>query len=124
MKLSDFAELAANNKENIPAIIKMMAEAMENTDQRLGSIENAIRDLAGKVGSANTQLAETVGSVATLKKDNTKLKEEVAILSVWTGDKAVTKTVANIQQDDMILVTEAKTKPKNDGLVPSERNKQ
>lgn len=124
MKLSDFAELAASDSKNIPTIIKMMAEAMENTNSRLSNIESAIRDLAGKVGNQGTTLSEIVGSVATLKKDNTQMKEDVAILNVWTGDKT-TATVAQVQQDDMILVTESKKqKPKNDGMLPSKRNKQ
>jgi len=113
MKMSDIAALATNGKdsrENTSIVIGMMAESLENTDNRLNNIENAIRDLAGKVGAQGTQLAEVVGSVATLKKDNTTLKEDVAILKSWDNN---VESVPNKQPK----------KTKNDGKLPSERNK-
>ena len=109
MKMSDIAALATNGKdsrENTSIVIGMMAESLENTDNRLNNIENAIRDLAGKVGNQGAQLNETVATVATLKKDNTQLKEDVAILKSWDNNS------------EPIPPTK---KTKNDGKLPSAR---
>jgi hypothetical protein len=116
MKLSEMAELAASDSKNVPKIIKMMAESMENTDTRLQSIENAIRELAPKIGNMNTQVLETVNNISQLKKQIATTKDDTAVLKTWLNETTM-ESVAKIDaNNDMVLV-----KKKNDGMLPNDR---
>jgi hypothetical protein len=112
MKLSKMAELAAKNEEALPEVIGMMCEALENTDNRLETIENAIRELAPKISTHSAQLAEMVN----LKKQVKDANEEIKILKVWLDDKTMAKVSEVDANNDMVIV-----RKKNDGLLPNDR---
>ncbi|MBC8427300.1 MAG: hypothetical protein H8D97_00265 [Proteobacteria bacterium] len=119
MKMSDFAELAASDNKNIPTIIKMLAESMENTDSRLQNIENAIRELAPKIGTMTTQLTDTVANSNRLKKQIAESREDTAVLKTWLNDMSMAKVAEIDSNSDMVLV-----KKKNDGMLPNDRKSQ
>lgn len=109
-------ELAASDSKNVPLIIKMMAESMENTDNRLQSIENAIRELAPKLGNTNTKLSETIATVSQLKNQIAENTENNAILKTWLNDMTMESVASIDANSDKVLV-----KKKNDGMLPADR---
>ncbi len=116
MKLSKMAEIAARNNESIPELIGMFAESLENTNNRLENIENAIRELAPKVTANNTQMAEVMTAIGNLKTTTTKNSEEIKILKVWLDKKTLAKVSEIDAEKDMVIVHR-----KNDGMLPNDR---
>ena len=110
------AEIAARNNESIPELIGMFAESLENTNNRLENIENAIRELAPKVTANNTQMAEVMTAIGNLKTTTTKNSEEIKILKVWLDKKTLAKVSEIDAEKDMVIVHR-----KNDGMLPNDR---
>jgi hypothetical protein len=113
MKMSDMAKLAAKNKKAIPNLIEMIATSLENTDNRLQSIENAIRKISTEYGGA-------IAEFNALKPSITAATEDVAILKVWLNDKTLS-SVGEVQPTDQLVMVKQSVKPVNDGMLPADR---
>jgi hypothetical protein len=113
MKMSEMAKLAAKNKKSIPNLIEMIATSLENTDNRLVSIENAIRKISSEYGGP-------IAEFNALKPTIIEASEEISILKVWLNDKTLS-SVGEVQPTDQLVMVKQVEKPVNDGMLPADR---